>query len=276
MWEKKLGEFAGRHPWRGDFPLDPHLPGGQLVLDLSALKAGIHPMVAVRLRLFMDWHSSRDREVSAIPPVDREVSNQLKSLGVIPGSPAGETSVGVIPVTRFRNFPEVEEISSTVRELLEYDRTDLAHLGEATFMVISELCGNAVEHSASNFSSYVAAATQPERPGTLIIAIADLGIGIPEHLRRAFPEWADDSAAIAKATFDHVSGTGDPHRGFGWGHVFDAALQKSLHAAEFEIYSANGFLRTKIFDGHRDHWPSPPPQYRKGTSIVCKLESADG
>lgn len=231
-------------------------------------------MVAIRLQLFMDWHRTRGREVNAIPPADREASNQLKSLGVIHGSPDDRTSLGVIPVTKFRDFPEVEEISSAVRELLEYDRTDLAHLGEATFMVISELCGNAVEHSASNFSSYVAAATQQERPGTLIIAIADLGIGIPEHLRRAFPEWADDSAAIAKAMFDHVSGTGAPHRGFGWGHVFDVVLQASLHAAEFEIYSANGFLRTKICDGRRDHWPSPPPHYRKGTSIICKLESA--
>lgn len=163
-----------------------------------------------------------------VPPIDPGTCKRLQSLGIAAGEVGETRSAGILPVTKFRDFREVEAIARTIRELLEYERTDLAHLGEAT------------------------------------------------HIRRAFPEWADDSAAIAKATFDRVSGTGDPHRGFGLGYVFDVALQDSLHAAEFEIYSANGFLRTKIFDGRREHLPSPPPHYQKGTSIVCKLESAGG
>jgi hypothetical protein len=207
MWEKVIGEFAGRTAWRGNLPLDSNLPD----------------MLIARL----DDHN------------------------------------------------QVEEVAGKTRELLEYHRPRLAHLGDATFMAISELCNNAVEHGASRFPAYAAAAADPNCPANLTIAIADLGIGIPEHLRQAYPEWSDDSAAIAKATYDGVSGTGDSHRGFGYHHIFDEILRASLHAAEMEIYSANGFLRTRFFDGRRTYEPSPPPQYRKGTAVVCRLVSAD-
>lgn len=276
MWEKELGEFAGRTAWRGDLPLDRNLPD-TLRLDLSQVKTEIHPMFAIRLRVFSDWHRSQGRTVDLTAPSDPHARRQLEVLGAIEDAEADaeESEAKILPIAPLKEFNDVEKVAGQTRELLEYERPHLAHLGDATFMAIGELCNNAVEHGASRFPAYAAAAAQPDCPSNLTIAIADLGIGIPEHLRQAHPEWSDDSAAIARATYEGVSGTGDPQRGFGFHHIFDAILKASLHAAEIEIYSANGFLRTKFFDGRRIHEPSPPPQYRKGTSVVCRFVSAD-
>lgn len=277
MWEMALGEFSGHDAWRGDFPLHPNLPGC-LKLDLSRLKPGVHPMFAIRLQIFADWHKSQGRDVEFAAPEDRNARCQLEALNVNTESDSDSMTQDdrVLPITRFREFHHVEEIAGRIRHLLEYDRPQLAHLGGATFMIISELCNNAIEHGGSLTPAYVAAAADADRPSNLMIAIADLGIGIPEHVRHAYPEWSDDSHAIALATYEGVSGTGDPHRGYGYFHVFDKVLSTSLHAAEFEIHSANGFLRTRLFDGRRTHEPAfPPPRYRRGTAIVCKLVSAD-
>lgn len=233
-------------------------------------------MFAIRLQVFSDWHRSQGRNIEIVFPENPDARRQLEILGVTePGSDPGSGGDKVLPITRFEEYLQIEETARTIRELLEDHRPELAHLGAATFMALSELCNNAVEHSASRFPSYVAAAADPNCASNLTIAIADLGIGIPEHLRQVYPEWSDDSSAIAMATFDGVSGTDEPHRGFGFHHVFDKVLKTSLHAAEIEIYSANGFLRTKFYDGRRTFQPSPPPQYRRGTSIVCRFVSAE-
>lgn len=50
----------------------------------------------------------------------------------------------------------------------------------------------------------------------VVVAIADLGVGIPEHLRQQYPEWHDDAFAIGQALEYGVTGTGDPHRGTGF------------------------------------------------------------
>lgn len=105
------------------------------------------------------------------------------------------------------------------------------------------------------------------------IAIGDLGVGIPEHIRQRYPEWSDDGWAIAYATEERVSGTGDPHRGFGFSAVFEAALTWSLSAARMDILSANGFCRTQSVQEDRKTEALPASRYRRGTWITYDLVS---
>jgi hypothetical protein len=65
---------------------------------------------------------------------------------------------------------------------------------------------------------------------TVSLAVGDLGIGIPEHVRRQFPEY-DDMFAIARALEPGVSGTGDRYRGNGFAETFETALISSASAA---------------------------------------------
>lgn len=105
------------------------------------------------------------------------------------------------------------------------------------------------------------------------VAIADLGIGIPEHLRQRYPEWADDGFAIAHAMEPQITGTGDPHRGNGYAETFEAALTSTLHAARLDVHAANGFVRTEIVQELQTVQVIPSPRYRRGTWISYDLVS---
>jgi hypothetical protein len=138
-------------------------------------------------------------------------------------------------------------------------------------MAVSELCANAVEHGAHSQGAYVMAERRAARKLTL--AVADLGMGIPEHLRQQYPEWNEDSFAIGRALETGISGTGKAHRGNGLPETLEAALTASLSAGRLDIHSANGFLRTEITQGTIRMTPFPAARYRRGTWISYELVS---
>jgi hypothetical protein len=177
----------------------------------------------------------------------------------------------VLPVTPLREFGDVETAAERTREILAYELTDAAALGSASYMVVSELCSNAVEHGANSTGAFVAAASLEAGRPQVSIAIGDLGIGIPEHLRQQFPEWFDDNFAIARALEPHVSGTGDPHRGNGFNEAFEAALTSALSSARVDIHSAKGFVRTQFYGGTKKVEPFPAARFRRGTWISYDL-----
>lgn len=140
-------------------------------------------------------------------------------------------------------------------------------------MAVSELCGNAIDHGENALGAYIAVRRVKEPRKQVSIAISDLGVGIPEHIRQRYPEWSDDGWAIAYATEERVSGTGDPHRGFGFSAVFEAALTSSLSSARMDILSANGFCRTQSVQEDRKTEALPATRYRRGTWITYDLVS---
>lgn len=228
--------------WRDDFPLDHDLPSS-LGLDCHRLKTPIEPMFAVRLRMFIDWHRENEREVKVVPPSDPVARRLFVAMSIDPDADPEAEDDAIVPVTRMREFNEVELLAEETQEVIEYQLHDVSHLGDAAFQAVSELCNNAVEHRGNTLGAYAAVrrVIQPRRQ--ISIAIADLGIGIPEHIRQQYPEWGDDGWAIAHATQERVSGTGARHRGVGFSAVMEAALTKSLHAAQMDILAANGFCR---------------------------------
>ena len=270
-WRKELGSRSGQGGWKDDFPLSHDLPEA-VVVDCGKLDLPIHPMFAVRLRVFVDWHRPQGRTVELIPPQGSAARRLFEAMRI--GDEGGaEEDDAVLPVTKLTEFLDVEEVAKRTQQILEYDLPDVSLLGEATFEAVSELCGNAVEHGQNPLGAYVAVrrVTDPRRQ--ISIAISDLGMGIPEHVRQRYPEWDDDGFAIAQATTEGVSGTGHPNRGIGFSSTFEAALTTSLHAAQMDIRSANGLCRIQAVQEKPKVETIPGPRFRRGTWITYDLVS---
>jgi hypothetical protein len=120
----------------------------------------------------------------------------------------------------------------------------------------------AIDHGHNDLGAYAAVMRFSEPRKKVSIAISDLGLGVPEHIRQRYPEWSDDGGAIAHATEERVTGTNDPHRGFGYSSVFEAALTNSLHAAQMDLLSANGFCRVQIVQEKRKVEVFPATRFR--------------
>jgi len=271
-WIKEIGSRTAKDGWRDDFPLAHELPDA-IEIDCSRLELPIHPMFAVRLRVFTDWHREQGRRVEIRLPVDPSAGRVFRAMSIDPEAEQVEEIDAVMPVTRLKEFLEVEEVADKTQQILEYQLPDVSPLGQAAFMTVSELCGNAIEHGHNSLGAYVAARRVAEPRKQVSIAISDLGMGVPEHIRQRYPEWSDDGWAIAHATKEHVSGTSDPHRGIGFSAVFEAALTSSLHAAQMDILSANGFCRIQTVQEDRKTEVLPATRFRRGTWITFDLPS---
>jgi hypothetical protein len=273
-WMKEIGSRGGADGgWRDDFPLSSDLPL-RIGVNCKQLKLPIHPMWAIRLRVFMDWHRQEEREVTVVPPDDAHARLVFSGLGLDGDSDSAKTdSDSILPVTRLDGANAVEDVAKQTREILEYQLPDLSPLGHAAFMAVSELCDNAVDHGRNTLGAYIAVRRIIEPRRQVSIAIGDLGIGIPEHIRQRYPEWSDDGYAIAHATQPHVTGTGNNHRGIGFSEVFDAALTTSMHAAKMDIHSANGFFRLQVVQESPKPEVFPAARFRRGSWISYELVS---
>ena len=269
-WKKRIAPSGGQAGgWRDDFPLDTELPP-RLELDLSRLGEPIHPMFAVRLAVFMDWHRRAGRQILLTPPETTRAAALIAALLDEHGS--REHLEVVLPVTRFSEFNEVEELSARVLDRLEYKFTDVSTAGQPAFQAVSEFGQNAVEHGANDAGAYVAVSRAPDDQQPCVwIALADLGIGIPGHVRHIHPEWADDGFAIAQATDEAVSGTGKKHRGYGFPTVFEEVLTKSVQTAQIDVLASRGFFRMRLANGAKRPETFPAAQYRHGTWITCEI-----
>ncbi len=257
----------------GDFPLSHDLPE-RIAVDCSKLRLPLAPMFAVRLRVFIEWHAREGREVEIIPPSDPATGRLFRAMAIDPdGEGPIEEADAIMPVTRLDGHNDAELVAARTQQILEYQLHDVSPLGQAAFMAVAELCDNAMDHGKNPLGAYAAVQRVSEPRAQVSISICDLGIGIPEHIRQRFPEWSEDSAAIAHATQPAVTGTGDPHRGFGFSSVMDAALTASLHAARMDIYSANGFCRSQVVQEETKIEAYAASNYRRGTWISYDLVS---
>lgn len=194
-------------------------------------------------------------------------------MGIDPEFAPAEDGDAIMPIARMLEFGEVEQVAERAREIMEYQLPDISFLGEATFMAVSEFCNNAVDHGANDLGAYAAVGRMTEPRRQVSIAISDLGMGIPEHIRQRYPEWSDDGWAIAHATQEGVSGTGNAHRGIGFSAMMEAALTGSLHAGQINILSANGFCRLQNVQETPKVEVFPAARFRRGTWITYDLVS---
>jgi hypothetical protein len=257
-----LTRLAGSEDgFRGDLPLEREFDG-DIVLDAADLQS-CHPMFALRLRLFIDWHLRVGHSVVFKGPRGRDTAQQLADLGAADGldddvvslpPPKAERANAVLRLRRFESFQDVEDVALETVDLLHRQSEAVGVWGDAMFAAVSELCNNALEHGRNELGAYVVADRTTQRgAGQLRVAIADLGIGVPEHIRSQHPEWQDDTAAIARAIERGVSGTGNTYRGNGFSEVFDEALQthlvKARSAAMVDIRSGRGRVSVELAGG---------------------------
>lgn len=88
---------------KGDFPLSHDLPSS-IGVDCSRLMRPIHPMFAVRLRVFADWHRHEGRAVSVVAPTDPGTRRLFESMRIDPAQASQESEPdAVLPVANWRS-----------------------------------------------------------------------------------------------------------------------------------------------------------------------------
>jgi len=283
----KLGpSTGGLDGYRNDFLLDRDLKS-PITVDASEL-GPTHPMFLIRLRLFVDWHLAAGHAVSVTTPDDPVVAQHLADMRVHGGLPSGifgplpsarSETAAVLGLRRLSSYHDVEDAAAVATDVLGRRVPALGTWGDATHMAISELCDNAILHGDSELGAYVAADRLDHPQPTFRLAIADLGIGIPEHIRAQHPEWQDDSGAIGRVLDRGVTGTGDRMRGNGYAEVLDQAhgaqLRRSMSALTLDIRSARGHVRVRLVDEAVIVEPVRVKRPRRGTWISYDVVSVE-
>lgn len=182
-WVKEIAPSGGRDGWKDDFPLAHDLPK-TVVVDCGRLQIPLHPMFAVRLRMFIEWHRRAGRKIEVKLPTDPSARSVFQGMQIDPDLAAPREDDAIMPVTCMTEFLEVEEVAGRTQEILEYQLPDVSPLGQAAFMAMSELCGNAIDHGENALGAYAAVRRVIEPRRQVSIAIGDLGMGIPEHIRQ--------------------------------------------------------------------------------------------
>jgi hypothetical protein len=237
---------------RGDEPRE-------IVLDLSDLEY-VDALLLARMRGFIDLNAAAGRRIEIVRPNKPWVCSYLEWMhlaGELPGNcdcdlaalKAPGTSKILIPVTRLRSPTDVVDLEQALGDLyLAHFSGPLAKLAEAFTRTVGEISDNATTHGKSSVGvSYVAA--QRYKQERCVLAVGDLGIGIPTHMRRAFSELGDDGDAIRVATREGKSGTGDPQRGIGYQYVIDGLKDKRIASGELCVWSGQGRFRVETRAG---------------------------
>lgn len=195
----------------------------------------------LRLRAFIDWHAFRGHAIHITPPTNVGVRHYLVRMGVFAdlpedcscdaGTVKGTNKKDVlVELTRMTSPTEVEELDYRLQDLLgAHFPGNSARLAAAFMVATGELADNATTHGRNDVGAYVAA--QRYQTSRCVLAIGDLGVGIPTHMRRAYPELADDGLAILEAIKEGVTAaeTGErEHRGIGYATMIEKMVQTAV------------------------------------------------
>jgi len=253
---RNLAQWDGaKDGWRANLPLKHYETS--VVLDATALRFAV-PTFLLRLRAFVEWHLHRGHSVTVLAPTNQAVAAYMAHMGVAKGLPEG-TFVGLpdvsnpsesdvlIPVTQLREFQEVDELGERVYNLfLAHHSADVAAFASAMHMAVSELCANAVEHGANPCGCYVAAQRYERPQRRTVLALGDLGVGIPKHMRKRFRDLKGDRTALREALKEGVTATGKQERGIGFTSVAEEAMASQMRYATLDIHSGKAQLQQVV------------------------------
>lgn len=174
----------------------------------------------------------------------------------------------LIPVTQLHEANDVDAFAESLYTLLHGHSDDVASLEEPISMAVSELCGNAVEHGANPLGCYVAG----QRYGTrVVLAIADLGCGVPAHLRRRHPGVGDDARALERALDEGMTGTTEPHRGLGFHWVVEAAREANVPHARLEVRAGEGAVKRRLSGSGSVTTAASSAPRKQGTWVTLEI-----
>lgn len=220
MLEVRLARGVGTREHGCAVQLEDAPGDDEAVLDASDLR-GLHPLLAVRLALWIDRQEARGTRIAITEPRDDSTRRLFQAFslgeevaGVARALAEGDPEIILRP-TRLVELTEVDLLADMMVQPLVDHFDDAAVVRDAVLMAISELCQNAVERGASP-AGCVVAASRGEVDGIrkIMLGVGDLGIGIPKHIRNAHSEFVLDEHAIGQALKEGVSGTQRADRGF--------------------------------------------------------------
>ena len=209
---------------------------------------------ALSLLILYIWYLKRNRcevEIKYGETGAQSVTTMWKNLGaqdllsVLDSSIKNFPDKKSKPLFAIRNFDDANKALSTVGDYtknfsIEYEKT-LRH-------IISELLYNTMEHGRNYHIPSLLQFSWYRDKSELSFIVADLGIGIREHLRQTYFELETDVEAIELALKPQVSGTfgknGQPYEGknnAGVGLYISSSIIKRLHA-DMYIVSGNGLV----------------------------------
>lgn len=249
---------SGQNSWWAESIALGSVDPGDLVIDLANLEM-VDPLFVARLRGLIDLHAADGRQITVVPPRKDLIRKYLEFMQLASGLPTNcecaLSSVDVpgsskilIPIRRLNSPADVEDLERALGDLyLAHFSGPLSKLAEAFTRTVGEISDNATTHGKSSVGvSYVAANRYPKG---CTLAVGDLGVGIPAHMRKAFPEFQDDGDAIRVATHEGKSGTGDPQRGIGYQYVIDGLKNENIATGELRVWSGRGRFRVLTIDG---------------------------
>jgi hypothetical protein len=239
----------------------------ELTIDAGAVR-GIAPLAAVRIAMALAAARARGCRARVEPPADPGVRSTFDAYSIPAPMTAADARIGgpgsevILPCTSLARPAETDLLEYRLVEPLGGHFNEVVAVRKAVLTAIGELSQNAVEHGASRRGSLVAIARRESRGvGTVSLAIGDLGVGVPDHIRRTQPRYVLDHHAIGRALEEGVSGTrGAAHRGYGFYWVLLDSLTSASTAAEMVIRSGRGTFRRRMVDGRcqDDGWESAP------------------
>src|SRR5260221_2399973 len=254
--------------WGERVPLRATTNGGVL-LDLSEVEFA-EPTLALRLAASEAVHEGEGAPFGIVPTNGRNVRNYLGRAGLAKHMGHEEQprpEAVLMPVTRIAEPREVEPAAERLAQAAAKLPGGLAPTNHALVLALSELCANACSHGCNDHGTFVLA--QRFGSSRLVLAVGDLGIGIPVHLGEALHAANDEvqGRLIARALERGVSGVNGKAEGHGNGEVRGNGLPKILDtlrelgmpAAEFSVWSGMGRVSVRM---------RPQPQTRRRVGDV--------
>lgn len=161
-----------------------------------------------------------------------------------PADHAPEAIKSVLPLTRFDNTYEAEELAIRATEALIGEGLGASDVYSLVGETFAELVVNAAGHSMSPIGAYgIVEIDWSNGKRNVLCGVADGGIGIhksllsnPAHARIIFNDWT----AIEVAARELVSGTLDKTRGIG---LFGVTEDMRRPGRELAIHSGTGWMK---------------------------------
>lgn len=252
-----LSRWAGSNDgWNEPLPLRKDWALESVVVDLSALSFVV-PTFLLRLRAFIDFNLGCGRRVEVVAPRNRRVANYLSRMQIAAGLPAtvfpdlpsvrrSERGDVLVPITCLKSDIDIEEMGARLYTLFQgHSEDDVAVFADALQEGFTELCGNGVEHGQNDLGCYLAAQRYGGAKRRTVLALGDLGIGVPTHMRQIYGD-ESDRRMLRKALEEGASGTGDSHRGNGIPSVLEEARNTRIRHALLEIRSGRAVLKHRL------------------------------
>jgi len=252
------------------------------MLDLSRLER-IEPLLVVRLAAWMDVQSVNERRVTVIPPERPGIGVCLAAAGIdelqhvgglaAPGRHTAEADV-LLPLVRLDCEADLVSVVLQLKDVLEHHSDIELESGRiAMQQALNELGDNATTHGANEHGAYVAAMRCAN--GRCALAVGDLGVGIPTHMRQTHGADVGDGEAIERAMLMRASGTPDQERGVGYRGIVREMTKGAIPHARLRIWSGGASHSLVVGRGKiRDRCTDPNATPTAGTWVTFEVDAS--